>query len=438
MSLVDQIKAAGVVGAGGAGFPAHVKMAAGVDWMLANGAECEPLMHKDRELMIHFPEEIINGLRLAAQSVGSSRTVVGIKSKNTRALETLRGAIGGETIEIKEFGDYYPAGDEYEIVAGITGKLIPPGGIPLDVGCVVSNVETLYNIFRASQGHPVLAKWITIAGLVREPVTVQIPVGSTFADAIQLAGGPSVADFAVMESGVMMGKRVTDLTLPVTKRTGGLILLPADHLLINRYDRTTQQKHRIGHSACDQCTYCTELCPRYLLGYDIQPHLVMRSLGFSVMGSDLWNKYALLCCSCGLCSLYACPEDLYPREACEQAIDDMRAVGVTRWTGSDEVRIHPMKASRRVPLKQLMNKLGIAQFEAEAAFSSIDWQPKHVYLPLLQHLGKPAVPVVASGDRVKAGDVVADIPPNELGARVHASISGTVTQVTGERIVIEA
>lgn len=241
-----------------------------------------------------------------------------------------------------------------------------------------------------------------------------------------------------MDSGVMMGKYITDLEKPVTKTTGGLIVLPADHDLIQRYTKPLKAMHRIGHSACDQCSYCTELCPRYLLGYDIQPHLVMRSLGFTALGNDLWNKYATLCCHCGLCTLYSCPEALYPREACEQSIADLRKIGKGKWEGPREVQAHPMKEGRRVPIKMLMNRLGIAEFEAEATYDDREIKPKEVQILLQQHIGVPAEPVVKVGEVVSAGQLIAQIPADKLGAPIHASIDGKVKAVTNDRIVINA
>jgi Na+-translocating ferredoxin:NAD+ oxidoreductase RnfC subunit len=241
-----------------------------------------------------------------------------------------------------------------------------------------------------------------------------------------------------MEGGLMMGKPVSDLAMPVTKRCGGLVVLPEDHVLIQRYLKPQKAKHQIGHSACDQCSYCTELCPRYLLGYDIQPHLVMRSLGFTMAGDDLWNQYAMLCCHCGICTLYACPEELYPREACEQSIDNMRAKGIMKWQGRQDVQKHPMKDARRVPMKQLMNRLGVARYDAHAPYKELDWHPETVYIPLSQHAGMAANPVVANGDRVSAGQVIGEIPDGKLGARIHASITGKVREITKDMIVIEA
>lgn len=438
MTLVDKVKDAGVVGAGGAGFPTHVKLGAQVEWYLANGAECEPLMHKDRELMTHFASEVVHGLQLSAQQTGGSTPAMGIKKKNAGAIAALKKFTDGTNVELHYFDDYYPAGDEYEIVHTITGRLIPPQGLPLDVGCVVNNVETLYNIYQAENGIPVTETFMTITGLVKNPITTWVPIGMKVSDVLELAGGATIKEFAVMESGLMMGKYIDDLNKPVTKTTGGLIVLPADHNLITRYTKTEKQMARIGHSACDQCSYCTELCPRYLLGYDVQPHLVMRSLGFTKMGSELWNTYAQLCCQCGLCTLYACPEALYPREACVAGMNDLRVIGKGKWEGPREVKKHATKDFRRVPVKKLMTRLGVKQYEAEAEYIIMDIQPRTVSIPLKQHVGAPSEPVVKEGAVVSKGQLIAQIPDGQLGANVHASISGRVSAIQNDMIVIEA
>jgi Na+-translocating ferredoxin:NAD+ oxidoreductase RnfC subunit len=431
MSIQDLVKKAGVVGAGGAGFPTHVKVASQAEWFLANGAECEPLLHKDTELMTHFAHLVVDGLSLAAQAVGSSQVAVGVKAKNRKAIEALQEAIGSRDIQIAEFGDFYPSGDEYEVVHTITGRLIPPAGIPLDVGVVVNNVETLLNIGQAVQGIPVTETYLTVAGLVRTPKTLKVPVGMRISEVLELAGGATADEYVVMDSGLMMGKLVVDLEQPVTKTTAGLIVLPLNHTLVERYSKPPEQMARIGKSACDQCSYCTELCPRYLLGYNVQPHAVMRSLGFTASGSELWNQYAQLCCGCGICTLYACPEGLYPREACLEGIVDLKKAGRGKWEGTTRVEVHPMKEFRRVPMKLLVKRLGVGEYDTGAPWDSTPVSPSSVDIPLSQHMGSPAVPIVKKGESVRKGQMIAEAEAGELGAPVHASISGLVTEING-------
>lgn len=428
-TLVEKVRRAGVVGAGGAGFPTHVKLAARVEWLLANGAECEPLLHKDRELMLHFAPRIVEGLKLAADATGAEKVRVGIKTKNAEASAAMAQALAGTGIEISHFGDFYPSGDEYEVVHSITGRLIPAGGIPLEVGAVVQNVETLFQIAEAAEGTPVTETFLTVNGCVRRPLTAWIPIGTSLREVLALAGGPTIEPFAVMDSGLMMGKLVRDLDQPVTKTTSGLIVLPQTHYVVTRYSTPPVVQARIGKSACDQCSYCTELCPRYLLGYDVQPHAVMRSLGFSASGAGLWNQYALLCCACGLCTLYSCPESLFPREACLDGISDLRGRGEGKWQGRREVKVHPMKEYRRVPMSMLMRKLGLEAYDADAGWQEVRCNPSRVRIPLKQHAGAPASPLVRVGDRIQRGDRIADVAEGELGAAVHASITGRVAAI---------
>jgi Na+-translocating ferredoxin:NAD+ oxidoreductase RnfC subunit len=435
MTFHEKIRNAGVVGCGGAGFPSHVKAASTVEVVLANGAECEPLLHKDLELLMREPDAVVNGMVQLMSSTGAKKGILGVKKKYEEQLGGVKSSLGRTNIELKLLGDYYPTGDEYILVYETTKRLIPPQGIPLDVGIVVNNVETLRNMYYAFEGVPVTTKCITIAGAVKEPSTFTVPIGISFADVIAAAGGATVTDYSVFVSGMMMGKLSSDMSLPVTKTCAGLVVLPVEHRLISRKSLPEQSKHRIGKSACDQCSYCTEFCPRYLLGYDVQPHKVMRSLSFTATGEDIWNQWAQLCCSCGLCTLYACPEDLYPKEACDKAKDDLNAKGI-HWDGNRDVKPHPIYDGRHVPLRQLIGKLGVKEYDVAAHYRERKFRPKKVRIPLSQHIGAPAIPVVKSGSAVNAGQVIGEIPEGKLGARVHASIEGVVT-LRNEEIVIE-
>lgn len=433
--LSARLKELGVVGAGGAGFPTYVKAESQVEFMIANGAECEPLVHKDVELMRCFPAEIISGTNLMMKATRARQGKFGIKEKNASAVEAIKAHLKSRPIELVLLGDFYPSGDEYELVYSATGRLIPAAGIPIQVGCVVNNVETLYNVHFANQGVPVTEKFISVTGAVRQPKSFWAPVGTSFRDLIGLAGGASVPEFGLFVSGIMMGTLSFDLDEVVTKTTAGLILLPKDHYLVTRRSRPPQNMNRIGKSACDQCTYCTELCPRCLLGYEVAPHKVMRSLMFTLTGADNWNQWAQLCCACGLCTLYACPEDLFPKEACDQAKADLCAAGI-KFLQQSEVRVHPMKEFRRVPLTTLEKRLKVEEYESAAPFDNVNFVPQKVRIKLLQHTGKPAKPVVARGDKVQKGSLIGRVDADELGANVHSSIDGTVASVTGSFVEI--
>jgi len=429
---IARIEELGIVGAGGGGFPTAVKLQTTVSVVIANAAECEPLLHKDKELLHHHPEPFLRGLRVAMDLVGAREGVIGVKEKYHEIIEALeQQAPSG--VRVVPLPDVYPAGDEFILVHLVTGRVIPPGGLPKDVDAVVANVETLMNI---GLDRPVTHKYLTVAGAVATPVTLRVPVGITIGEAIEAAGGATVPDVGVLLGGVMMAKPAASLEVPITKTTGGIIVLPAEHALIRRHNAPWIHVQRIGRSACDQCRFCTEFCPRFLLGHPIEPHRVMQSLGFS-SSADTMVAGTLYCCECNLCTLYACPEDLDPKTVCVQAKPVARERGLTFKGTPDSVTPHPMAEFRRVPMRRLIAKLGLGEFNNTGPLTEYAFAPRNVNLLLKQHAGAPAVPLVKCGDRVREGDLLAAPKNGTLGARIHASIDGKVT-VTRDAILIEA
>jgi Na+-translocating ferredoxin:NAD+ oxidoreductase RnfC subunit len=432
---LDRLDELGIVGAGGGGFPTAVKFKTQASLLIANAAECEPLLHKDKELLHHHAEPFLRGMTMAMQLVGAREGVIGIKEKYLDIIAALEAQVAAGirvNIRVQPLPDCYPAGDEFILVHMVTGRVIPPGGLPKDVDTAVANVETLMNI---GLDRPVTHKYLTVAGAVAHPVTLRVPVGITIGEVIEAAGGPTVPDFGILLGGVMMAKPAADLSVPVTKTTGGIIVLPAEHALIRRHNAPWMHIAKIGRSACDQCRFCTEFCPRYLLGHPIEPHAAMRSLGFSQPG-DL-TVATLYCCECNLCTMFACPEDLDPKNVCVQGKPVARERGLT-WKGTpDSIQPHPMAEFRRVPMRRLIAKLGLGEFQNEGPLTEHNFDPRKVTLPLKQHAGAPAVAVVKCGDHVRAGDLIAAPEAGKLGARIHSSIDGRVS-VGADAIVIEA
>lgn len=436
MNLIEQVKRAGVVGAGGGGFPTHVKLSSQADTLIANGAECEPLLHKDAVLMEEQAPALVQGMLLARQAVGARDAVIGIKAKKKHAVEAVRKAAAGTPVRVHLLGDYYPAGDEYDLVYEVTGRLIPPAGLPIHVGAIVNNIESFINIAAAASGVPVTEKWLTIAGAVRSPATLKVPIGASYRHCLEAVGGLLTDEPVLCIGGLMMGQVSEDLDTPVTKTATGVVILPRSHPVIARKLKPNTQQAKIGKSACDQCRYCTEYCPRFLLGYAVEPHQVMRSLAFTATGADYWNQWAALCCSCGLCTLYACPEELFPKEACDDSKAAMRKANL-KWTGSTTVKVHPMRDGRHVPIKTLTRKLHVEAYDLPAPLWNGTLNLNRLCLPLKQSAGTPAVPSVKPGDRVGRAQLIAEPAPNALGACLHSPIDGVVRDVTPSAIVLE-
>jgi Na+-translocating ferredoxin:NAD+ oxidoreductase RnfC subunit len=436
-SIQELARAAGVTGAGGAGFPTHVKLAARAEVVIANGAECEPLTHVDQELMIHRAPQVLAGLRLAMEATGAPRGVVGLKKKYTAAIASLRAAIGpAADVEVAELGNFYPAGDEQVIVYDVLGRVVPEGGLPIDVGALVQNIETLYNLAAAAEGVPVTHKHITVIGAVGRPMTVRVPVGVTIGEVIALAGGPTTPDPVVLSGGAMMGHVAAGMGELVTKRTKLLLVLPYDHQLSVRRRQPRKEFERHAISSCDQCFMCTDYCPRHAQGHAIQPHKLILLLASGVPLTDAQMAGALLCCECRTCN-YACPVHLSPADIAIAVKHDLLKAGLKnpyhRSTEAD-----PYREFRRVPINRLISRLGLERYDVPAPLTEAPQSFGRVTLELRQHVGAASVPVVQAGQRVAAGDVVAEPPPAALGARIHASIAGSIREITAGTIVIEA
>jgi Na+-translocating ferredoxin:NAD+ oxidoreductase RnfC subunit len=262
-----------------------------------------------------------------------------------------------------------------------------------------------------------------------------VPVGSSFREVIEATGGFATDTPVLCLGGLMMGETTANLDTPVTKTSTGVVVLPHDHHVAVRKLKPTAVQNAIGKSACDQCRYCTEYCPRFLLGYAVEPHQVMRSLAFTATGQEHWNQWAALCCACGLCTLYGCPEELYPKEACDHSKAEMRKAAL-KWTGPMTVKPHPMRDGRRVPIKTLMKKLHLLAYDHPAHWEPVDFRPRQLVLPLKQNAGAANLPLVKPEDRVAAGQMLGQVPEKALGAPIHAPFAARVVSVS-DRIVLE-
>lgn len=419
----------GIVGAGGAGFPTHVKLAAKAEVFAANAAECEPLLYKDQTILEESLREFTEGLMICAEAVDARRVLVGIKEKHSDLIACLRDELP-RSVDVCPLKDTYPSGDEHILVWDTTGRAVPKGGIPLDVGVVVSNVETILNV---GIQKPVTEKWLTVSGVLPEALTLKVPIGVSLLEVLRSVDAP-VEGMGVILNGPMMGWVTTDLLQPVTKTTSGILVLPVDHSLIQRKSRTTQAVHKIAYT-CDQCMRCSDLCPRDLLGHHVKPHKAMISIGFSPDEATAWQETALYCCECALCTLYACPEDLDPFRMMVESKRALMAKGIR--PKKDGVEPIPMYDYRRTPTKMLVRRLDLERFMAPQRYVEAALKPKVLSLPLKQHAGSPSLPVVKAGQRIAAEALLADVPEGDLGAKIFSPRAGRVTRVDAQAIRVE-
>jgi Na+-translocating ferredoxin:NAD+ oxidoreductase RnfC subunit len=163
----------------------------------------------------------------------------------------------------------------------------------------------------------------------------------------------------------------------------------------------------------------------------------MRSLAFTETGADYWNQWAAMCCSCGLCTLYACPEELFPKEACDDSKAEMRRKSL-KWTGpTPDIKPHGMRDGRHVPIKTLTRKLHVEKYDLPAPLYTGKIEPNRLVIPFKQSAGTPCLSKVKTGDRVSAGQIIGEPAPNQMGAILHAPLTGRISSVTEQQIILE-
>ncbi|POT59556.1 electron transport complex protein RnfC [Citrobacter amalonaticus] len=433
-TIRDAVRAAGVVGAGGAGFPAHVKLQAQVDTFLVNAAECEPMLKVDQQLMVQQATRLVRGVQYAMTATGASEGIIALKEKYQPAISALTPLLPAH-IRLHILPDVYPAGDEVLTIWMATGRRVPPAALPVSVGVVVNNVQTVLNIARAvEQQYPVTRRTLTVNGAVAKPLTLTVPVGMSLREVLALAGGATVDSPGFINGGPMMGSLITSLDSPVTKTTGGLLVLPKSHPLIQRRLQDERTILSVAKTVCEQCRLCTDLCPRHLIGHELSPHLLVRAVNFQQTATPQLLLSALTCSECNVCESVACPVGISPMRINRMLKRELRAQN-QRYTGplnpADE-----MAKYRLVPVKRLIAKLGLSPWYQEAPLSDVEFTTEKTTLLLRQHIGASAVPCVQKGDRVVRGQCVADMAPDASGAPVHASIDGIVSDITELAITV--
>lgn len=438
MALENVLRNMGVVGAGGAGFPTHIKVANKVEVVIGNGAECEPLLYNDKYIMEEVGEEVVKGLELVMQSTDAKKGVIALKKKYLSIAGNLEKTIAEKkNISLFLLEDYYPVGDEFILIQEITGKVIPEGRIPPDIGCLVNNVETLRNVYMAEEGKAVTSRTLTCIGEVKKPSIITARIGTSFREIINLCE-PTLDDFAVIVGGPMMGGVVFDLDTPVIKTTTGILVLPKDHPLVLKKTMRIEYIIKQSKAACCQCSYCTDLCPRYLLGHELYPHKIMRQINFGIDIPYEVIQNAFLCSECGLCEVFACPMELSPRIINQKIKANLLAAGYQPKFSDKKENSREEQAYRKIPSSRIKNRLRLDKYDEDSRrpLRVIETDPDQVEILLKQHTGVPSEPVVKINEPVNEGDLIAEIPKEKLGARLHSSIKGRITYIDEERIII--
>ena len=426
----------GIVGAGGAGFPTYAKLNENAETLILNFAECEPLLRLHRQLLEKYAQEIVETFHLIGQAVGAKELVIGIKKAYTKTIDALNGVIGAyPEVRLGLLDEVYPAGDEVVLIYEVTKKVVRPGGLPIEQGVAVFNVETVYNAYRAiNQSTPVVDKLVSVVAEVDHPVTVRVPIGTTIEDTVKLAGGITTKNPVYFIGGPMMGF-IGSGSLPVTKTTNAVLVLPEEHLIIQKKRKKTSIDLKRAAACCCQCSMCTDLCPRNRLGHPIQPHLFMRAATCKDVQEPNIFVNTMFCSSCGLCEMYSCMQGLSPRTLMAEYKAGLRANGL-RPPKVEAKPVGPEREYRKVPMERLMARLDLTKYNKEAPLDESVVPVSKVKIMLSQHIGAPAAAIVKQGDKVTKGQMIAE-PAKGLSVGIHASIDGVVSEVTDKYVIIE-
>jgi Na+-translocating ferredoxin:NAD+ oxidoreductase RnfC subunit len=444
LDIINAVKNAGVVGAGGGGFPTHVKLQAKVDTVIANGSECEPLLATDKTFLKQKARLVIEGLHLAMEATGAKQGIIAVKGHYKDVVEAVDKCIrsrkqeaGSKNIELSMLDNYYPAGDEFMLVYDVTGRVMPEGGLPLNVGVVVNNVITLAQVAEAASGKPVTRRYVTVAGEVKKPCVISAPIGATYADLMAIAGGAKTSDVCLIDGGPMMGKLVDNWDDGIGKTTSGILALPKNHFVVEMKKRTVSQELKRSRSACCQCFRCTDLCPRHSLGHEIYPHMTMRTIDYNLSEPAGHVTSAFLCSQCGMCEMVACDiMGLSPRRVFAEYRKQLVSKGIKNPHTRGRFDVRDSYKNTKVSIATVLKKMGLTEYAVKPEFLG-EIEVEKVKIPLARHTGAPAVACVKSGDKIKMCDVIAIPQDGKLGAAYHASIAGTVADVNEKWVEIK-
>lgn len=438
--LKQLLKDNGVVGAGGAGFPSYCKLAEGASILLINAVECEPLLYTSFTLLRERIRDIVIGMRAVMEYAHIPTGLIAVKDYRAAKLGYADGQELAEGVRIKYVPNVYPMGDEINLIYTATGRVVAPGQLPITQGVIVYNTETIYNIGLVVQyNQPVTKTYLTLSGDIPEAFCVKVPVGMKISEVLDIMKVKVPDTHVVIDGGPSMGTIVNPNVDVVKKPTSGLLILPKDIPAVRNKLRTMEENFRMASSVCCQCTRCTDMCPRHLLGYPLEPHKMVRSTLTAAQATPELIKTATMCCGCDICGSLACCQDISPMQIIKQYKGILAKNKMKYVAGPNEQFIpSPEREYRMVSAAKWKEVLGVARFDKfPPTYVEEKLKAQEVQVPMSQHIGAPAIPIVQVGDEVHENEMIAKAAEG-LSVPHFAPITGHVTYVDAKTVVIHA
>lgn len=395
-------------------------------------------MYTDYTLVKEKLADIVAGAQAVMEFGHIPNAILAIKAYRAKTLGLTDGQSLAEGVRVKTVPNVYPMGDEINLIYQTTGRLIKPGNLPISQGVIVYNAETVFNTRAAIRDDkPVIEKWLTVGGDIPQAYVVRVPVGMRISDVLKAVNVTVPEHYVMFDGGPSMGTIKNPASDVVTKTTKALLIVPDSIPAVVNKQRTVEENLRLAASVCCQCTRCTEMCPRHLLGYPIEPHKMVRATLSAAQETPELIRNASLCCSCDICGTFACCQGISPMMVIKE-YKKILAKNRIKYVAGPEEEFSPIPTARTGCSPPASGrKCWVSPADKHPTYIPEKLKADKVEIRMSQHIGAPSVPCVEVGDTVTEGQMIANAG-NGLSVPQYASIAGRVTFVDPTRIIIEA
>jgi len=426
--------------------------------VIVSALKDNPLSFAEEYLLQREWPKIIDGLKLLMVNHHAEKGIIAVSKSDRPVIADLKHCVEDcDNIDLFFVDNFYPAADQAILIYEITGQLFSRATPAALSGSLVYELRTVINICEAvTEKTPVTRRLLTCTGEVALPSLVLGHLGVSFREVIELCGGATIDEYVILSGAPARGAITTDIDTPVTRSTTTITVLPADHELVKERFQTIGAQIKKSKSVCNQCSFCTELCPVYLLGGKLYPHLIMRQIAYGLAEPEEVILGALLCSECGICEVFACPHKLSPRavnreikERLKQEAEpeclldgqingnkgDDRISDQTDGQISGKLQPHSNRDYRKVSFERLADLFSVGPYAEPPKMELLETSPGQVELLFQEMSAAGVLPRVKPGEEIAQGSLVAETKM-PTGGGLHTSISGKVTFLNKERVII--